>query len=42
MSAKNTDYNKCYSILDNGVLYNILYNPKEKDASKAYIKVEAK
>jgi len=42
MSAKNTDYSKCYQILDNGITFDILYNPKEKDASKAYIKVEAK
>ena len=35
-------YEKHYMITDNGKVYDVYYNPKEKDSLKAYIKIEVK
>ena len=35
-------YEKHYIMNDSDKVYDVYYNPKEKDVSKAYIKVEVK
>ena len=35
-------FEKCYMFSDNGKVFDVFYNPKEKDPLKAYIKVEVK
>ena len=43
MSVKIPDgYEKQYMFTENNKAYDVFYNPKEKDVSKAYIKVECK
>ena len=35
-------YQKHFIINDDGKAFDVYYNPKEKDVSKAYLKVEVK
>lgn len=35
-------YEKCYISNESPKVFDIYYNPNEKDSSKAYIKVEVK
>lgn len=36
--ALSKDYIKCYTIVEDGKSIDILYNPNERDSSKAYMK----
>lgn len=35
-------YEKHYMMIDGSKVYDVYYNPKEKDSLKAYIKIEVK
>ena len=35
-------YEKHFMINDNGKVFDVYYNPKEKDSIKAYMKIEVK
>lgn len=41
-ASEDSDYIKHYTVTEDGKVFDVLYNPKEKDASKAYKKVEVK
>ena len=35
-------YDKCYIINEDGKVFDVYYNPNEKDSLKAYMKIEIK